>query len=88
MPFICFGYGCDFADGVSIRDRVVSIAQYGKLNTTYLHNSAGGRIARGSFYFRKDPWSISEMTEIMLPIARGSVNYYLDKYGADYFRSA
>lgn len=88
MPFICFGYGCDFAEGSSIRDRIVSIAQYGELNTTYLHNTVGGRIARGSFYFREARWSVEEMVSIMRPIAHGAVTYYLDRYGSDYFGRA
>ncbi|MHB8263120.1 MAG: EcoRI family type II restriction endonuclease [Acidimicrobiales bacterium] len=33
-PFVCFGYGCDFAEGSSIRDRVMTIAMFGQLNET------------------------------------------------------
>lgn len=31
FPFVCFGYGCDFADDSSIRDRVTTIAMFGQL---------------------------------------------------------
>ena len=31
MPFVCFGYGCDFEKGSSILDRVVTIAMFGPL---------------------------------------------------------
>jgi hypothetical protein len=29
MPFVCFGYGCDFEEQSSILDRVVTIAMFG-----------------------------------------------------------
>lgn len=29
MPFVCFGYGCDFADDSSILDRVITMAMFG-----------------------------------------------------------
>jgi type II restriction enzyme len=32
MPFVCFGYGCDFEEGSSILDRVLTIAMFGPLN--------------------------------------------------------
>jgi type II restriction enzyme len=86
FPFVCFGYGYDFSEGSSILDRVVTIAMFGKLNTLYLHNlgEAGG-FNRGSFYFRRERWSIQEMREIMYDIAERSVYYYYSKYGKDNF---
>ncbi len=86
FPFVCFGYGCDFEPGSSILDRVTTMAMFGKLNTTYLHNEEGGRFNRGSFYFREKRWSVNEMTAIMKDIATRSVLYYLSKYGEDRFR--
>ncbi len=84
--FVCFGYGCDFSETSSILDRVVTIAMFGKLNTTHLHNSGdGGRLNRGSFYFRKPKWEVSEMQAIMYDIAERSVFYYFSKYGQDEF---
>ena len=83
FPFICFGYGCDFDEGSSILDRVVTIAMFGKLNTTYLYNQ--GRFNRGSFYFRYQKWSIKEMADLMYDIAEKSVRYYFLKYGEDIF---
>ena len=86
FPFVCFGYGCDFAENSSILDRVVTIAMFGKLNTTHLHNSGeGGRLNRGSFYFREPKWDVSEMETIMYDIAERSVFYYFSKYGQDLF---
>lgn len=83
FPFICFGYGCDFEDGSSILDRVVTIAMFGKLNKTYLYNEK--QFNRGSFYFRCEKWSINEMANIMYDIAEKSVLYYFSKYGSDIF---
>lgn len=86
FPFVCFGYGCDFGDGSSILDRVVTIAMFGKLNTTYLHNLGdGGSFNRGSFYFREPKWSVEEMFSILIDIAERSVFYYYSKYGKDHF---
>ncbi len=86
FPFVCFGYGCDFAENSSILDRVVTIAMFGKLNTTHLHNSGeGGRLNRGSFYFREPKWEVSEMEAVMYDIAERSVFYYFSRYGQDIF---
>ncbi len=85
FPFVCFGYGCDFEPGSSILDRVSTMAMFGRLNTTYLHNEEGGKFNRGSFYFQEKPWSIDHMTTIMQDIAVRSVFYYISKYGEDHF---
>ena len=86
FPFVCFGYGCDFADGSSILDRVTVISMFGHLNRTYLHNEGGDKFNRGSFYFRCEEWSIDEMADIMHDIARRSVLYYFSKYGDKQFK--
>ena len=88
FPFVCFGYGCDFEEDSSILDRVTTMAMFGELNTTYLHNEESGKFNRGSFYFRDEQWSVDEMAEIMADIAERSVLYYLSKYGAGQFRPA
>ena len=85
FPFVCFGYGCDFEPDSSILDRVTTMAMFGKLNTTYLHNEERGRFNRGSFYFREKQWPVSEMATIMNDIAKRSVLYYFSKYGEDLF---
>ena len=86
FPFVCFGYGCDFAKDSSILDRVSTMAMFGRLNKTYLHNEENGRFNRGSFYFREDEWSVDEMFTIMLDIADRSILYYFSKYREDHFR--
>jgi type II restriction enzyme len=87
FPFVCFGYGCDFAPDSSILDRVTTIAMFGHLNKTYLHNQQDGRFDRGSFYFREARWTVDEMTKIMTDIASRSVLYYFSKYGKKTFFS-
>lgn len=87
FPFVCFGYGCDFEDDSSILDRVTSMAMFGRLNKTYLHNEEGGKFNRGSFYFRPEMWSVEDMAEIMIDIAERSVLYYFSKYKEDRFTS-
>ena len=86
FPFVCFGYGCDFAEDSSILDRVSTIAMFGQLNKTHLHNEEQGKFNRGSFYFRQKAWSVDEMTKIMTDIASRSVLYYFSKYTEKHFR--
>lgn len=86
FPFVCFGYGCDFESDSSILDRVTTMAMFGKLNKTYLHNEEECKFNRGSFYFRPHQWSVSEMAVVMKDIAERSVLYYFSKYREDHFR--
>ena len=83
FPFVCFGYGCDFEDNSSILDRVITIAMFGKLNKIYLYNQQ--LFNRGSFYFRREKWSINDMEDIMYKIAEKSIYYYFSKYGDENF---
>ncbi len=85
FPFVCFGYGCDFERGSSILDRVTTMAMFGKLNTTYLHNEESGKFNRGSFYFRKNQWRVGEMAAVMKDIAERSVQYYFSRYREGHF---
>ena len=85
FPFVCFGYGCDFETDSSILDRVTTIAMFGHLNKTYLHNLEQGKFNRGSFYFRCKKWSVNEMYEIMKDIAERSILYYFSKYREERF---
>lgn len=89
FPFVCFGYGCDFAPDSSILDRVVTIAMFGPLNrTNHYPSGPNGEFQRGSFYFREAKWSEGEMIDIMLDIASRSVQYYFSKYSEAIFRQA
>jgi len=86
FPFVCFGYGCDFAPDSSILDRVTTVAMFGRLNKTYLHNEEPGRFNRGSFYFRPQKWTVEEMFEVMKDIAERAVLYYFSKYTEQHFK--
>lgn len=85
FPFVCFGYGCDFEETSPILDRISTIAMFGELNKSYLHNEEDGRFNRGSFYFRAEKWTADEMFDIMKDIAERAVLYYFSKYREDYF---
>lgn len=88
FPFVCFGDGCDFAEGSSILDRVATIAMFGELNREHLHNSGpDGRFNRGSFYFRAAEWTEKEMLHHCTDLAKRSVLYYLSKYGMQPFEA-
>ena len=86
FPFVCFGDGCDFSEGSSILDRVVTIAMFGRLNKENLHNQGmNGLINRGSFYFRPEEWTVSEMRDICHGIAEKSIYYYFSRHGKSSF---
>ncbi len=87
VPFLCFGYGCDFAENSRILDRVSTIAMFGPLNQVNVVNQGEkGSFNRGSFFFRENPWSIDEMYELMFEVASRAVHYYFARYGADSFQ--
>lgn len=87
FPFVCFGYGCDFAQDSSIIDRVVTIAMFSKLNVIRLFDEGSShKINRGSFFFREEKWSVNEMYQVMFNIADRSVLYYFSKYGEETFK--
>ena len=87
VPFVCFGYGCDFADDSSILDRVSTIAMFGPLNTVNVLNQGdSGSFNRGSFFFREDKWTVNEMAEVMYEVASRAIHYYFARYGKAVFR--
>lgn len=91
FPFVCFGDGCDFDAGSTILDRVLSIANFGKLNEDHTKNENVCRegieynLSRGSFYFRKKKWNDDEMRRYLTAAAEISVEYYFEMYGGDNF---
>lgn len=87
VPFICFGYGCDFANDSSILDRVSTIAMFGPLNQLNVVNQSidGTSFNRGSFFFREQAWSINDMQEKMFEVASRAIHYYFACYGPDVF---
>lgn len=86
VPFVCFGYGIDFADGSSILDRVATIAMFGQLNEIYVVNTGSQeQFNRGSFFFRQPEWTEAEMAQILVEVGGRSIHYYLAKYGEGHF---
>lgn len=87
FPFVCFGDGCDFAEGSSILDRVATIAVFGELNKVCLHDAANlPQFKRGTYYFRAEEWTLEEMYDRCLDIAKRSIYYYFSKYGEESFK--
>ncbi|UQT44871.1 hypothetical protein M5E88_00645 [Akkermansia muciniphila] len=86
FPFVCFGDGCDFVEGSSIRDRVITIAMFGQLNKEYVYAQGRGELFnRGSFYFREKQWTEQEMADISFSIASKAIFYYFSRYGESTF---
>jgi type II restriction enzyme len=89
FPFVCFGYGCDFAPDSSILDRIVTINMFGHLCKVNLHvEGPNGIFDRGSFFFREKKWTVKEMYTILLDVCDRSILYYFSKYGKARFVSA
>lgn len=89
IPFVCFGYGWDFYDGSPILDRVRTIAMFGELNrVNVVPEGEEGLFNRGSFYFRREPWTLDEMRNVMVDVASRAVHYYFAKHGEDSFKRA
>lgn len=84
-PFVCFGWGCDFAleteETGTVRSKVVMMNQFYDLNKIYIFKRDGNSDANSfspvSMYFREEPWSVKEMFDIMKEIAETSIRYYL-----------
>jgi type II restriction enzyme len=74
-PFVCFGWGVDFADGSSIRDRIITMNEFYPLNRVFVHKREG--YAPVSMYFRDKEWQEEELFEIMKEIAEASITTYI-----------
>lgn len=89
FPFVCFGYGYDFRESSSIRDRVVTIGMFDPLNRIQIFNQGDReQFNRGSFFFREQRWTLQEMADVMHEIAQRSIYYYFSKYGEANFPAA
>ena len=73
--FVCFGWGDDFADGSSIRDRVITMNEFYPLNRIFVSKREG--YAPVSMFFREEEWGEDELFEIMKDIAEASCNAYI-----------
>lgn len=74
-PFVCFGWGVDFAPDCSILDRVITMNEFYPLNQTFVFKREG--YAPVSMYFRTDEWGTAELFNIMKEIAETSVRNYI-----------
>ncbi len=74
-PFVCFGWGVDFAEGSSIRDRVITMNEFYPLNRIFIHKREG--YAPVSLYFRQEAWTEPELFEIMKEIAEAAITTYI-----------
>lgn len=81
-PFVCFGWGCDFAeDSKTVLSKVSMLNEFYSLNKTYVFKKDGSSdynsYAPVSMYFREEQWEIDEMFEIMKEIAETAFRYYV-----------
>jgi type II restriction enzyme len=74
-PFVCFGWGVDFAPNSSILDRIITMNEFFSLNKTYVYKKEG--YSPVSMYFREKKWELDELYEIMKEIAETSIRTYL-----------
>lgn len=73
-PFVCFGWGCDFAtNSTTVLSKINTLNEFYYLNKTYIFKSDGNSdhnyFSPVSMYFREEKWKIDEMFEIMKEIA-------------------
>lgn len=74
-PFVCFGWGIDFADGSPIRDRVITLNEFYPLNRIFVHKRES--YAPVSMFFRENEWQEQELFEVMKEIAEASITTYI-----------
>jgi type II restriction enzyme len=74
-PFVCFGWGVDFSDDSSIRDRVITMNEFYPLNRIFVHKREG--YAPVSMYFRTKEWDEEELFQTMKEIAEAAISAYI-----------
>jgi type II restriction enzyme len=80
-PFVCFGWGCDFAlDSKTVLAKVSMMNEFYPLNKLYVFKKDGGADFNSyspvSMYFREEAWTIDEMFSVMKEIAETAFRYY------------
>lgn len=81
-PFVCFGWGCDFAEAEkTVLAKLNVLNEFYYLNKTYIFKTDGNSdhnyFSPVSMYFREKKWEVDEMFEIMKEIAETSLRYYI-----------
>ena len=74
-PFVCFGWGVDFAPDSSINDRVITMNEFYPLNRIFVFKREG--YSPVSMFFRVNEWKVPELYEIMKEVAETSIRYYI-----------
>ena len=74
-PFVCFGWGVDFAEGSGIRDRVITMNEFYPLNRVFVHKREG--YAPVSMFFREQEWGEQDLFDVMKEIAEASITAYI-----------
>lgn len=81
-PFICFGWGDDFAPTEkTVLSKVFVMNEFYHLNRIYVNKKDGdanyNRFSPVSMFFRETIWQKEEMFEIMKEIAETALRYYI-----------
>ncbi|MFB1646626.1 EcoRI family type II restriction endonuclease [Campylobacter molothri] len=81
-PFVCFGWGCDFASNEkTVLAKLNVLNEFYYLNKTYIFKTDGNSdhnyFSPVSMYFREEKWEVDEMYAIMKEIAETSLRYYI-----------
>lgn len=74
LPFVCFGNGDDFGDGSTIIDRVLTMNDFFALNKIFVKKDFLP-FEPSSMLFRYEAWSVEEMVDVMLKIAKEAIEY-------------
>lgn len=74
LPFVCFGNGDDFGDGSTIVDRVLTMNDFFALNKIFVRKDFLP-FEPSSMLFRYEAWSVEEMVDVMLTIAKEAIEY-------------
>src|SRR3989344_2767460 len=75
LPYVCFGWGVDFADGSSIRDRIITMNEFYPLNRVFVHKRES--YSPVSMFFREREWEKEELFEVMKEISEASITTYI-----------
>jgi len=81
-PFICFGWGCDFApDEKTVLSKVSMLNEFYPLNRSHLYKKDGGTeynwFSPVSMFFREPLWTVEEMFDIMKELSDAAIRYYI-----------
>lgn len=81
-PFVCFGWGCDFAPSAKVVLAKLNVLnEFYYLNKTYIFKTDGNSdhnyFSPVSMYFREKKWEVDEMFQVMKEIAETSLRYYI-----------